>query len=335
MWLAAAAAFLLLVGACAPPNQLPARSITPLESPSASPSPTPTTAFAASGPGFHAGEVGVGYAAVALIATGGVEPYHWTVAGGALPPGLTLGADGSVSGTPASAGSFTFSIQAADSGDGKASIPGKISVAARLSASLLPACAQYCRVELGCSNACGAFGSFSGGIAPYTLTVKQGPLPVGTTLSPSALTLNGTFGGQPGYLQFAVQVGDAFGGVATVSPTFWMYQHVSLSGGTCASGQRFGTGCTVTLTYSGGSAGQRVTLAPTGWTPGSCSLSAFIPCAQPSFSVSYQPSQVIVTLTYGANYPNTHGTLAVRLSSTDLCGPGVSCTAGASITVNG
>jgi hypothetical protein len=47
-------------------------------------------------------------------ASGGSPPYEWT-SSGALPPGLTLGSDGTVSGTPSQAGSFTFSVTATDS----------------------------------------------------------------------------------------------------------------------------------------------------------------------------------------------------------------------------
>ena len=333
-WLAAGAAFLLLAGACAPPRNT---GNIVLVSPTPSPSPTPTTAFAAAGPGFHAGEVGLAYPAVALTASGGIKPYRWSVASGALPPGLTLGADGNVSGTPTSAGHFSFIVQASDSGDSNATVPGAISIAQRLTASVLPACATYCKVEIGCSNACGAFGTFSGGIAPYSFTVKQGPLPAGTTLSPNSLTLNGTFGGNPGYLLFAVQVGDAFGATTTISPTFWMYPHVSLGNGTCASGQRLGTQCSVTLSYSGGTPNQAVTLVPTGWSGvQKCGFGAVpVVCPQPAFAVAYQPGKAIVTLTYQANYPNTYGTMAVRLSASDICAPGTACTAVATITVNG
>lgn len=330
--LAAGAAFLLAVSACTLPRQTANNNLespSPSPSPSHSPSPTPTAAFAVAGPGFHAGEVGVAYGAVALTASGGVKPYKWSVASGALPAGLTLGPDGTISGTPAGAGSFTFTIQASDSGDSKTSIPGTISVAARLTASLLPACATYCKVEIGCSNACGAFGSFSGGVAPYSLTVKQGPLPVGTALSPSSLTLNGTFGGQPGYLQFAVQVGDALGATTTISPTFWMYKHISLSGGTCRGIYT----CTVQLKYSGGVPGPLPTAASAGWTGGSCAVVAVIPCPPPdTFSATVQAGVVTITLTYPQNiYYN--GTLTVRLTESNLCGAGVHCSTTATVNV--
>lgn len=333
--MAAVAAFLLLAGACAPPRNT-GNLVLVSPTPTPSPSPTPTTAFTAGGPGFHVGEVGIGYAPVALTAAGGIAPYHWSVSTGALPPGVSLGNDGKVSGSPTAAGTFSFTIEAGDSGDSTAAIPGAIKIVPRLTASLMPACAQYCNVELGCANACGAFGQYGGGIAPYSFSLKQGPLPAGTTLSANALTLNGTFGGQAGYLQFTVQVGDAFGATASVSPTFWMYPHISLSDSTCSSGApRLGTKCTVTISYAGGTPSQKVTLVPTGWTPGSCSFAAFVPCGQPTFAASYAPGKVTVTLTYGANYPATHGTLTIRLTSSDPCGSGASCAATAAIIVNG
>ena len=170
-------------------------------------------------------------------------------------------------------------------------------------------------------------------MAPYSYNLTGGQLPSGTQLA--SLSLVGTFTGLTGYLQFSVRVTDALGATSIISPTFWMYQHISLSGGTCSSGQRFGTKCTVTLGYTGGTPSQGVTLARTGWTPGSCGFTAQIPCAEPSFSVSYGPGQAVVTLTYQANYPGTVGTLAVRLTSSDPCGLGASCIADAAITVNG
>ena len=321
------AVFLTLVFACAPPP----KTIAVIQSPTPSPSPTPTTALAAAGPGFHAGEVGLAYPAASLTATGGIKPYMWSVAGGALPAGLILGGDGTVSGNPTSAGHYVFTIQAADSGDSKATVAGTINIASRLTAALIPACATNCSVELGCANACGLFGQVAGGVAPFSYTVKQGQLPAGTKLSPNSLSLTGTFGGKPGYLQFTVQVADGFGATTTLSPTFWMYPHVSLAGGTCQGRVR----CSVTLAFAGGPPGPQPTVAPAGWAAGNCGFTASFPCPEPNFSATYQAGKVTVTLAYQANYPATSGTLTVRITDGNPCAAGVHCNSTAAVTVIG
>jgi len=62
-----------------------------------------------------AGTVGTAYSAL-LEASGGTAPYTWTVIGGALPAGLTLGsATGAISGTPATARTYVFVVRADDS----------------------------------------------------------------------------------------------------------------------------------------------------------------------------------------------------------------------------
>lgn len=49
-----------------------------------------------------------------LAATGGARPLTWRLAGGKLPKGLKLQANGRVTGTPAAAGTFRFSAEAMD-----------------------------------------------------------------------------------------------------------------------------------------------------------------------------------------------------------------------------
>ena len=62
-----------------------------------------------------AGQVGVAYSKIAQ-ATDGTTPYNWSISAGALPPGLTLNATtGTISGTPTTGGSYSFTIKVTDS----------------------------------------------------------------------------------------------------------------------------------------------------------------------------------------------------------------------------
>src|SRR5260370_581794 len=73
------------------------------------------------------GTVGVAYNAT-LSAAGGPLPYTWSLASGSLPPGLAPSTSGTISGTPTTAGSYTFTIQASDSGGQKASRAFTVSI---------------------------------------------------------------------------------------------------------------------------------------------------------------------------------------------------------------
>ena len=55
-----------------------------------------------------------------LSATGGTPPYSWSMVGGSLPPGLSLGSDGELSGTPTSAGTWQFTARVDDAANGSA-----------------------------------------------------------------------------------------------------------------------------------------------------------------------------------------------------------------------
>ena len=70
--------------------------------------------------------VGVAYNG-AIKASGGVPPYTFTDTGKALPPGLVLNADGTITGTPTQAGSFTDAIDVSDTAGGSAAV--KVSAA--------------------------------------------------------------------------------------------------------------------------------------------------------------------------------------------------------------
>ena len=65
-----------------------------------------------------------------LVAAGGAEPYQWTLVKGALPPGLSLSANGEISGTIAAGanGTYTFTVQLADSAKSTAPVVQELSI---------------------------------------------------------------------------------------------------------------------------------------------------------------------------------------------------------------
>src|SRR5579872_6182745 len=60
------------------------------------------------------GLYGSAYGGLTLTVSGGTAPYTFSVTGGTLPPGIGLGADGTLSGTPTAAGSYSFTVTAQD-----------------------------------------------------------------------------------------------------------------------------------------------------------------------------------------------------------------------------
>jgi Putative Ig domain len=64
---------------------------------------------------LSSGTVGEFYCCGNLFASGGVQPYTWSVVAGALPAGLELPRrENTISGTPTTAGTFTFTVRVTD-----------------------------------------------------------------------------------------------------------------------------------------------------------------------------------------------------------------------------
>ena len=64
---------------------------------------------------LSAGTVGEFYCCGNLFASGGVPDYNWTLVGGELPPGLSLSeSPGRITGTPTTAGTFSFTVRVTD-----------------------------------------------------------------------------------------------------------------------------------------------------------------------------------------------------------------------------
>src|SRR5262249_47920630 len=76
---------------------------------------------------LNPGQAGTSYSQT-LSATGGTPPYSWAVAGGNLPPGLTLSTAGVLGGMPSLSGAYNFTVQVTDSARATATLAEAITV---------------------------------------------------------------------------------------------------------------------------------------------------------------------------------------------------------------
>jgi hypothetical protein len=144
-----------------------------------------------------------------LQASGGAGTLTWSMAGGALPTGLSLSGSGAITGTPTVSGTFTFTVQVLDlsaATGGPSSAQGQISITVTSGSGLSISTTQ---LPGGTQNT--AYGSglaASGGTTPYTWSVTAGQLPPGLSLQASSGMISGT-PTSPGTFTFTVAVRDS------------------------------------------------------------------------------------------------------------------------------
>jgi hypothetical protein len=160
---------------------------------------------------FPPGSVGTLYAE-GLTVSGGTSPYAWSLAGGSLPPGLTLYSFGTISGYPTSGGTYQFTLSVTDAQNHVASRAFSI-VIAGAAFSITPTGAlpsgivgqNYNPVTL----------TATGGVAPLTWAAGPG-LPPGLSISHQTGVISGT-PTTAGAFSFTVQATDAAQNVASAN----------------------------------------------------------------------------------------------------------------------
>jgi Putative Ig domain len=133
-----------------------------------------------------AGTVAVAYSTT-ISAAGGNGSYTFTVTAGTLPAGLSLNStSGTVSGTPTTAATSSFTVTATD-GNG---VPGARAYSITIGTALAvnPASLPGGSVGVAYNQAVSA----TGGTGPYTFAVTAGTLPAGLSLNGSTGVLSGT-----------------------------------------------------------------------------------------------------------------------------------------------
>jgi Zn-dependent metalloprotease len=151
------------------------------------------------------GVVGTAYPANSIVASGGAGPYNYVRTAGTLPTGLTLNTNGTVTGTPTAAGTFTFTVMATDA-NGCNGVNSTYSVTI-----VCPTITLDDTLTDGTVGTAYPANSIvaSGGNPAYTYAVTAGTFPTGLTLN-----TNGTVTGTPtaaGTFTFTVTATDVYG----------------------------------------------------------------------------------------------------------------------------
>ncbi len=146
-----------------------------------------------------------------LTVTGGTSPYTWSVVSGTLPPGISLSAVGTLTGTSTATGNFRFTVKATDANGQSASQATSVLINLGVTATFSAPPAGV--VGAAYSAALTA----TGGTAPFTWSVNTGSLPPGITLSEA-----GVLAGTPttaGSFPFTVNIVDQNNGITTAPVT--------------------------------------------------------------------------------------------------------------------
>jgi outer membrane autotransporter protein len=211
--------------------------------------------------------VGVAYSQT-VTGNGGTGPYSFSISSGSLPIGMSFSSAGVLSGTPTTAGSYTFNLVATDS-NGNASVPTSYTVnVVAPTITITPATLPDATVGVAYSQTVAG----NGGTAPYSFSIPSGSLPIGMSFS-SAGVLSGT-PTTAGSYTFSLIATDSFGSasaptsytVNVVAPT------ITITPATLPDGV-VGTAYSQTFAGNGGT-GPYTFALPSGALPPGISLSS-------------------------------------------------------------
>ncbi len=143
----------------------------------------------------------------ALAASGGDGAYTWSLTSGSLPAGLSLATDGTISGTPSTVTSATFTVKVTDATGRAATADLSLSVATPVSISTSTLASGVVGEAYDQSL------SASGGVSPYTWQVTG--MPAGLSVDSGTGKITGT-PSESGEFSFSITATDAKSRMGTV-----------------------------------------------------------------------------------------------------------------------
>jgi len=158
------------------------------------------------------GNQGQPYRGIQFRASGGTPPHQFSIAGGALPPGLVVTPQGLLGGTPAQAGNFSVTVMATDQRGASGQRTYPVQIGAAVNITISPA--ELLRGQHASPYPQTQFIA-NGGQPPYTYSLTTGTaLPPGMQLSPAGILSgvpNAPSGGSFGFSVTATDRGGATG----------------------------------------------------------------------------------------------------------------------------
>ena len=192
-----------------------------------------------------------------LNASGGVQPYHWSLASGILPSGISLNAStGLISGTTSQGGQFDFNVQVSDSTSPSPQTAMKPLALAVLAFALQINPGSLPNGQVGVPFQTTLTGN--GGVSPYTWAIT-GTLPTGLSLNSSSGAISGT-PTQSGTSSFTVQLKDSAQQTAQKSFNITVAAAGSSTCGGVPATPSSSLASGLTLTCLGGGINQMVTI---------------------------------------------------------------------------
>jgi len=217
------------------------------------------------------GTVGRAYS-IPLHGQGGSIPYTWSLTSGTIPPGLTLGSAGSLTGTPTQAGDYTFTLTLTDASNHTVSAPFTLTIASTF-AITTPSPLTPGAVGVAYS----AQINVTATTGPYTFGVAAGSsLPAGLSLGTSSATPSGALSGTPtaaGNFTFTVVAADSANHNASQTYTLTIAAAPITIAPAALPDGTLGTAYSQQLTATGG-AGEYVFSLGSGALPGGITLSS-------------------------------------------------------------